>query len=107
MQRCFSNISSCITIGVFVTTLVQESHGFETVFLMSLMEISSIILNCRGIAKFYRFYKKIEPKLNFVYAMTFFTTRILIFSIYGLFLLSSEFTKWDTWFWYSGLGVPC
>ena len=53
MKDAFQIFHHVFTIGVFITTLVQESHGFETVFLMSLMEISSIIQNCRGIAKFY------------------------------------------------------
>ena len=106
--RCkdsFQIFHHVFTISVFMTMLLQEAHGFETTFLMTLMEISSIILNCRGIAKFYSFYKKLEPFFNLVYVGSFFVTRVLIFSVYGLFLVSSNATKWDTWIWYGGLGV--
>ena len=72
---------------------------------MTLVEISSISFNFRGTAKFHSFYKKLEPILNLVYVGSFFVTRVLIFSVYGLFLVNSNATKWDTWIWYGGLGV--
>ena len=104
-RDAFQIFHHIFTILVFMTTLVQEAHGFETTFLMTLMEISSIVLNTRGIAKFYSFYKKVHSYFNIVYTGIFFATRILVFTVFGLFLARSSLTRLDTWFWYSGLGV--
>lgn len=88
-------VGSCHTLIIF-----QRRHAWNGGFCMSIVEISSILLNCRGFLKFHAWFQPMKLKFNFVFALCFFFFRICIYTLAGLFLIISPHTQKDGYFWW-------
>jgi hypothetical protein len=88
-------VASCHTVIIF-----QRRHAWTGGFCMSIVEISSVLLNFRGFLKFHAWFEPMKLKFNFVFALTFFFFRICIYTLAGVFLIISPYTLKDGYFWW-------
>jgi len=98
-------IHHCCAVAGYLTILILENHAFEFTVIFSCLEVSSVILNARGVLKFHKLYDTWHPYINLAYVIMFFICRVVIFYAIGLFFLLSPHTAIDMVFWWGSCAL--